>query len=204
MPLPRLVTTRILPAALGMLFGSLRIELEGDRPEGTGPEGVLFAFWHGKMAAGWLLARRLFPERARRAVVSLSEDGSILADALDRFGFALIRGSSSRGRDEVRSAMLEALRAGALVAITPDGPRGPAGRLKYGTVRIASTQGTPLLFASISYAASWRLKSWDRFEIPRPFTRAKVRLRRIPVPAFGSEAELRTWADTLSDCLTDE
>ncbi|TNJ39640.1 DUF374 domain-containing protein [Chlorobaculum thiosulfatiphilum] len=197
--------TRLLPHVLKLLFGTLKIDVEhtGERmPEDE--RGVMFAFWHGKMIAGWLLARRLFPGREISAVVSLSGDGQILSDALDRLRFRLIRGSSSRGKEVVKRNIGVALSNRGIVAVTPDGPRGPHHRFKYGTLRLAALHGAPVVFAKIRYDNARSLKSWDRFEIPMPFSRVKVTLRVVQVPEFPSEETFRAWADKLSGGFDDE
>ncbi|MGC8774729.1 MAG: DUF374 domain-containing protein [Chlorobaculum sp.] len=196
--------SRLLPHALKLLFGTLKIEIEhaGERmPEDD--RGVMLAFWHGKMIAGWLMARRLFPGRDISAVVSLSGDGQILSDALDRLGFHLIRGSSSRGKEEVRRGIGVALSNGGVVAVTPDGPRGPHHRFKYGTLRLAAQHHTPLVFAEIRYGNARNLKSWDKFEIPLPFSRVTVTLHNVQVPDFPTEEAFRAWADKLSTGFDD-
>ncbi len=196
--------TRLLPHVLKLLFATLKIEIEhaGERmPEND--RSVMFAFWHGKMIAGWLLARRLYPKREISAVVSLSGDGQILSNALDRLGFHLIRGSSSRGKEEVRRGIGVALSNGGVVAVTPDGPRGPHHRFKYGTLRLAAQHHVPLLFAEIRYENTRSLKSWDKFEIPLPFSRVTVTLHNVQVPDFPTEEEFRTWADKLSTGFDD-
>ncbi|WP_449258294.1 DUF374 domain-containing protein [Chlorobium limicola] len=203
--LPSFITRGVLPAALDLLYRSLRLKLDF-RPaqENVSQGAAVFAFWHGKMAVGWLLARTLFGMRPLKAVVSLSGDGTILSDALDALGFSLIRGSSSSKGDQVRNGIEKCLLQGEAVAITPDGPRGPQHRFKYGSVRIASKLRTPLLFADIRYGSAWRLKSWDRFEVPKPFSRVDVILRRIEVPEFATEDDLRSWCESLSRELDHE
>lgn len=196
--------TRLLPHVLKLLFATLKIEIEraGERmPEND--RSVMFAFWHGKMIAGWLLARRLYPKREISAVVSLSGDGQILSDALDRLGFHLIRGSSSRGKEEVRRGIGVALSNGGVVAVTPDGPRGPHHRFKYGTLRLVAQHHVPLLFAEIRYENARSLKSWDKFEIPLPFSRVTVTLHNVQVPDFPTEEAFRAWADKLSTGFDD-
>ncbi|WP_041464181.1 lysophospholipid acyltransferase family protein [Pelodictyon luteolum] len=202
MALPAIISSRVLPAALRLLYRSLRLSV---RPRGFSlpapDESCIFAFWHGDMAVGWLFVRRLWPDRDASAVVSLSEDGSILSLALKRFGFRLIRGSSSKGGSEVRAAMQGALQRGNLVVLTPDGPRGPLHRFKYGTIRIASESGVPIIFARIGFTGGWQLKSWDRFIIPHPFSKVTLELHRLDVPRFDSEEKLRTYSELLSDRL---
>jgi lysophospholipid acyltransferase (LPLAT)-like uncharacterized protein len=195
--------TRLLPHVLKLLFTTLKIEIDGEKLPDD-PRGVMFTFWHGKMIAGWLLAQRLFPDREISAVVSLSGDGQILSDALDRLGFHLIRGSSSRGKEEVRRGIDVALSKGGVVAVTPDGPRGPHHRFKYGTLRLAAQHHTPLVFAEIRYGNARSLKSWDKFEIPLPFSRVRVTLRVVQTPEFPTEEAFRAWADKLSAGFDDE
>jgi hypothetical protein len=197
--------TRLLPHVLKLLFSTLKIEIEhtGERMPEDG-RGVMFAFWHGKMIAGWLLARRLYPKREISAVVSLSGDGQILSDALDQLGFHLIRGSSSRGKEVVRRGIGVALSNGGVIAVTPDGPRGPHHRFKYGALRLAALHRVPLLFADIRYENTRSLKSWDKFEIPLPFSRLTVTLHNVQVPDFPTEEAFSAWADKLSTGFDDE
>lgn len=195
---------RLLPCLLKLLVASLKIRIippENGMP-GT-KEAALFTFWHGKMVTGWLLCQRLFPERTLSAVVSLSGDGQILSQTLDRFGFLLIRGSSSRGRQEVRAGIVDALGRHGVVAITPDGPRGPLHQFKYGTIRLASDHRVPLLFAVITHERMKMLRSWDRFEIPLPFSRVTVELHLVEVPEFPDDDALHSYAEELSTRFAD-
>ena len=201
MPLPPVVSRYILPTALKLLYASLRISIITAPLQFSG-KGAVIAFWHGKMIAGWLLAKTLGSSKKITAVVSLSEDGRTLSDTLERLGFSLIRGSSSRGGDEVKKAMHDALQQGNIVVLTPDGPRGPVHQFKYGTLRLASENHYPIVFAEISYAKSWMLKSWDRFEIPKPFSKTSVKLHLLEVPAFNSDKELQSYTKKLSDRLS--
>jgi len=198
-----IVTRFILPITLKLLYKSLRITVSAfEETTCTEKKQLLFAFWHGKMITGWVLARKLFTQSIIHAVVSLSEDGQLLSGTLSNIGFSLIRGSSSKGADEVKSAILKALQSGDIVAITPDGPRGPVHQFKYGIVRIASEQQIPILFAEISYNDAWKLKSWDDFEIPKPFSRVAVTLKTVTVPEFNNETMLRNFASQLSRSFT--
>jgi len=202
--LPR-SASHLLPHLLKLLVATLKIRIILPEKGLPGNEhGIIFAFWHGRMVTGWMLSRRLFPEAVISTVVSLSGDGQILSNALDRLGFRLIRGSSSKGKEEVKSGIVTALDTCGVVAVTPDGPRGPLHRFKYGTLRIASEHRTPLVFAEIFHDRARRLKSWDRFEIPAPFSRVTVRLHTLEIPLFSSEEALRTFADELSTRLDDD
>ncbi|MEI6847032.1 MAG: DUF374 domain-containing protein [Chlorobiaceae bacterium] len=165
----------------------------------TYEKGAIFAFWHGKMVAGWMLTHTLFPGKHATAVVSRSEDGRILSDTLKQLGFSLIRGSSSKGSDEVIRSMRQTLEKREIVVLTPDGPKGPMKQFKYGLLRLAASNHFTLIFADISYTNSWKLKSWDRFEIPKPFTKTSVSLKLINLPEFKNEEELRAYSKQLSD-----
>ncbi len=194
----------LLPGTLKTLVSTLRVTIAGphsatDLPDGRG----IFAFWHGKMIYGWLLAQKLYPEREIHAVVSLSRDGEILSRTLENLGFVMIRGSSSRGSGEVKSAMLEELANKNIIAITPDGPRGPCHSFKYGTLALASEQGIPVIFADIRYSKTIRLRSWDRFEIPLPFSTVNVTLHRIEVPELATREDIKAYERQLSKHLTD-
>ena len=200
MALSPLISRHILPFALKMLYASLRITVTPHAWKmELADKGAILTFWHGKMATGWLFARALFPGKKLSAVVSLSKDGQTLSDALESFDFTLIRGSSSKGGDEVKRDMQEAIKRGDIVVLTPDGPRGPVEQFKYGTLRIASSNRYHLVFAEISYEHAWKLKSWDRFEIPKPFSRAAIILHTLELPLFESEAALRLYTANLSD-----
>ena len=185
MAISPLISRLIIPFTLKLLYASLRISVTPRSWNNhVADKGAIFTFWHGKMVAGWLLAQALFPEKKLVAVVSLSEDGRILSDTLEQLDFTLIRGSSSKGGGEVKNAMHEAIEREDIIAVTPDGPRGPACKFKYGTLRLASSKRCPLFFAEIIFEKAWRLKSWDTFEIPKPFSRATVSIHRIDLPLF--------------------
>ncbi|MCB2204678.1 lysophospholipid acyltransferase family protein [bacterium] len=130
----------------------------------------VLVFWHGSMTYPWWHMR--FKKAA--ALVSHSKDGQILANLLSSWGYHVLRGSSSRGSKEAMQTMRAAVREGHVLCVTPDGPRGPYHEMKMGAVRVAQTTGVPLISVSVGYRRYRRLKSWDRFEIPFPFTRARV------------------------------
>jgi hypothetical protein len=197
MPLSPLISCHIIPFALKLLYASLRISVL-PRPTELPGKGAIITFWHGKMITGWLLAQTLFPGKKIAAVVSMSEDGKTLADTLERLGFTLIRGSSSKGGDAVKLAMQKALQNGDIVALTPDGPRGPANQFKFGTLRLASEKRFPLVFADIHHEKTWKLKSWDQFEIPKPFSKTTIQLHLIDLPVFKNEEEVQSYTKQLS------
>lgn len=143
--------------------------------------GVIVCFWHSRIGlspAGWPLELvRRGRAQAPRALISLSPDGAFVATAMARLGFAAIRGSSTKATDTAKrkggaAAFREALhwlKGGGGVAITPDGPRGPAERMAAGAPLLAKLSGAPVLLVGLACAPAIRLKTWDRAVLPRPF-----------------------------------
>jgi lysophospholipid acyltransferase (LPLAT)-like uncharacterized protein len=138
-------------------------------------ENYIGALWHNRLLIFPLVLRRFFPQRHGAALISASRDGDLLTDAIERFGFDVVRGSSSRMGASAILQLTNILRSGRDVVITPDGPRGPAYELGPGIIFLAQKSGASVLPMNLEYSSCWRLKSWDRFIVPRPF--AKVRLR---------------------------
>jgi lysophospholipid acyltransferase (LPLAT)-like uncharacterized protein len=133
----------------------------------TIPGPTLFAFWHSTMLA---CAHR-FRNKDIAILISRSFDGELIARTVERLGFYPVRGSSNRGAFSAVRGMTEAYNAGHRCAFTADGPRGPALVAKPGPVQVAQLTGAPWLGAYHAHPRSAiRLKSWDRFMIPMPFT----------------------------------
>jgi len=131
----------------------------------------IYAFWH---------QRQIFFTWSHRDVdaavlVSKSNDGELIAKTMELSGIGAVRGSSSRGGAAAAREMVEILRGGRDVGITPDGPRGPAREVKVGAVKVAQLSGMPIV--PIANALSRKLeiaKAWDRLQVPLPFGRAVV------------------------------
>src|SRR2546430_7863678 len=149
---------------------------------------AIFTFWHG----------RIFPStyywRNRGIIVmtSMNRDGDAIAQCIQRFGFGVARGSSSRGGFRALAEMARAIRGGRDAAFTIDGPRGPRYVAKQGPVLLALKTGAAIFCFHISMKHRIQLKSWDEFQIPLPFTEAVV-LKAPPiwVPPDACEAHLR-------------
>jgi lysophospholipid acyltransferase (LPLAT)-like uncharacterized protein len=131
---------------------------------------VVFAFWHGEMLP------LVWQHRNEGVAVLISShrDGEIIARIVEMFGFATIRGSTSRGGGRALLAMVRALESGRDVAITPDGPRGPARKFAPGALVAAQRANVPVVAVAAHASRAWRLNSWDRFMIPQPFARVTV------------------------------
>src|SRR5690606_9214875 len=112
----------------------------------------------------------------RKAVVlaSASHDGAALASAMAVFGLGAVRGSSSRRGVAALIALKRALKSGVDVCITPDGPRGPRYGLQPGVVKLAASSGAPIIPIHVRFSSAWRLNTWDRFVLPKPFSRVHM------------------------------
>ncbi len=133
----------------------------------------VIAFWHGSMLAGWYVHRPRNGASAA-ALASQSKDGEILSATLARWGYRMIRGSSRVGGKEAMQMMVDAIAGGCSLCITPDGPTGPRHRMKMGAVRAAQRAQVPLFLVGVAASRKKILNSWDRFEIPLPFSTLSV------------------------------
>ena len=153
------------------------------------PGPVVYAFWHRSLLA---CAYR-FRAMDISILISRSFDGELIARTVELLGFTAIRGSSSRGGAAGLKAMGDAYRAGKRCAITADGPRGPAMVAKPGTAQLAQLVGAPWVGTFyVLPERAWVLKTWDRFLIPKPFSRVLV---TWPAHVGTSEAEVQAALD---------
>ncbi|ACF14045.1 protein of unknown function DUF374 [Chloroherpeton thalassium ATCC 35110] len=198
----QLIGKHVLPKLLLLLFKSLRKDIKNLDALKLSSTGAIFSFWHGHMLTGWLLTKQCFPRHPAFAIVSLSKDGEILSNALQALHFKLVRGSSSKGKELVKTQSKDVLEKGFLLSVTPDGPRGPRCQFKYGLVRLASDTRTPIIFAKIQHHSKWVFrKSWDQFEVPKPFSKVNIEFHRIDVPEFQDEMALQLFTHELSEKL---
>jgi lysophospholipid acyltransferase (LPLAT)-like uncharacterized protein len=137
-------------------------------------ESAIGAVWHNRLLIMPLVLRRFFPRRKGSALVSASRDGTWIAALVERIGFGVIRGSSSRWGASAMLQMADLLASGRDVVIAPDGPRGPVYELEPGIVLLAQKSGVSIFPLHLEYSDCWRLKNWDRFILPRPFSKIRV------------------------------
>jgi len=141
--------------------------------------------WHNRLFVAPEFYRRYGGGRRLAALVSASGDGAWLSAFLERLNIRAVRGSRyKRGAQAIRE-MIEANRAGYDVAVTPDGSRGPIYEMKPGAVAVALKTGAPILLVSFNFRGAWRLKSWDGFYLPHPFSRVRAEVQRIERGAYG-------------------
>lgn len=150
------------------LGATWRVRQVGDYPgrrDGEAP--CILAFSHGFLLPLVYLHR----SRGHTAVISQSRDGQIISDVMLHLGYETLRGSSSRGGARALAGMIRVLREGRTIGVTPDGPRGPRGSVQPGLVHASARAGAPVVSLGLGSDRSWRLNSWDRFVIPKPFAR---------------------------------
>jgi len=159
---------------------TLRFEIE-DRAGVVGrrvTENYIGALWHNRLLVFPFVLRRFLPQRHGAALISASRDGDLIADVVQRFGYDVIRGSSSRLGTSALLHLTGVLMSGSDVVITPDGPRGPAYELGPGIIFLAQKSGAAVVPMNLEYSHCWRLGSWDRFIVPRPFAKVRVLINR--------------------------
>jgi len=158
---------------VGALFATTRSEPRGEehylrfRRQGA---PVIFVFWHGQMLP------LVHHHRNEGVVVLVSEhaDGEYITRVIERHGFGTVRGSSTRGATKGLKGLIRAARAGKDLALTPDGPRGPARVFKPGALAVAQATGLPIIPLAAGASRGWRFHSWDGFLVPRPFSRIRI------------------------------
>jgi lysophospholipid acyltransferase (LPLAT)-like uncharacterized protein len=135
---------------------------------------VIFAIWHNRLLMLPRVFDPSFPTRQSYGLISASRDGDLIARFIERSGYGTIRGSSSRKGVIALRQLVETLRADGNVLVTPDGPRGPVYQVSQGIVFLAQKSGAPIVPIHMEYSSAWRLKSWDRFVVPRPFAKLRA------------------------------
>lgn len=157
----------------------------------------IHAFWHGRI----LPATIYFRDRGIVVITSENYDGEWIARIIGRFGYGTARGSTSRGGSKALLQLVRDVKAKG-VAFTLDGPRGPAEVAQPGAVWLAKATGNPLLPFHVEAASSWMLRSWDRTQIPKPFTTVAMAIAEpLYVPRHADAAALESWRGRLQDSL---
>ena len=175
---------RLLSAYLDVALKTTRWTFETRGPVDAAvasPKGFIGCFWHGRIPLG-PACREVLAHKPRKVIMSLSPDGEFIVRTMERLSFPAIRGSSARRDDKANAkggagAMMQSLRflrSGGCVAITPDGPRGPAEQMAAGAVTLAKVSGAPVFLFGLHCRPGFQLKSWDRTLFPLPFGRGAV------------------------------
>jgi len=152
-------------------------------------EVPIFCSWHQR----WFAGITFLPKRHPTAImVSQSRDGEIISRMIAALGWQVARGSSSKGGMKALRELLGCLKKGFAVGHIVDGPRGPFGEIKPGLLSLAQISGMPIVPMIISPEKSWAFNSWDRFLIPKPFSRVVIRFDKeiyVPRKLSGDAAE---------------
>lgn len=196
------------PARLLLAFGfgiyrvwartlRLRVEDPHDVVGFVRQQPVIFAIWHNRLLMLPRVFDPTFPTRESYGLISASRDGDMIANWIERAGYGTIRGSSSRKGAAALRQLMDTLAANGNVLFTPDGPRGPVYQVSQGVVFLAQKSGAPIVPIHMEYSSCWRLKSWDRFVVPRPFATlraifgAPIRIPPLDAPEQFEAEQLR-------------
>ncbi|HVR72856.1 MAG TPA: lysophospholipid acyltransferase family protein [Planctomycetota bacterium] len=183
------------PLVLRAWVGTLRVRLIGCDPRKApipyGPECGIYTFWHQRM----LVPAALYRNSDMLVLISSHGDGEMIARVIKRQGMLTVRGSTTRGGTRAILEILKKLRdlRGEMnVGITPDGPRGPRHHFHHGAIYMASRSGLPIYPLVVASKRQTKLRTWDGFVIPWPFTRTILRLGegfRVPASLDGESLE---------------
>jgi len=177
-------------AVLSSLLASTRFEVRGaEHYASTWGAGqpVVFVLWHGR-----LLPCTYYHRQQRLAtLISQHRDGEYITRIVQRWGFEVVRGSSSRGGAAALRQIVRTLRRGTAMAITPDGPRGPREVMKPGALLAAQLAGVPVIPVAAGSARAWWFGGWDRFLVPKPFARIRLAYGApLVIPREATEREV--------------
>ena len=187
--------------AIRLIAATVRFEIRGmehfDQVKAAGHVPI-YCFWHDRIFLGTYFFRR----RGIVIMTSQSFDGEYIARFIQKFGYGAIRGSSTRGGVRALVEMIRTMRRGLPMGFSVDGPRGPRYEVKPGPVVLASKTANPMIPFVLEPRSFWTLKSWDRMQIPRPFTRCLVKVTDpIYVPADASSEVMEAKRQELEDVL---
>ncbi len=175
---------------ISLVGRTLRIEFSWEEGSIGSMDNVypgIYPFWHRcVLGATWI-----FRDRNFAVLTSKSKDGEFVARVIRRFGYVPVRGSSSRGGQRGLLELDSFVKDGGGAAFTIDGPRGPRFIAKKGPVLLARTTGVPITAFYVAMENPWVINSWDAMMIPKPFSRAYIRVaRKIFVPSDADDARL--------------
>jgi lysophospholipid acyltransferase (LPLAT)-like uncharacterized protein len=177
--------------AISLIGPTLRYSISWEEPpsppDAIYEKPVIYSFWHRAVfASAWLWRKLGFA-----IMVSRSFDGEYIARTIEKLGFAAVRGSSSRGGATALIGLKKRLEQHTSVAFTIDGPRGPKYVAKPGPVLLSRASALPMAAFYVALSDAWVLNTWDAFLIPKPFSKALVRVSaKIQVPAEADDARM--------------
>ena len=195
---------------LRLLFMTLRLQID-DRAglsRNAPKTPVIICFWHNRILGITLSFIRHYPGRARKGVTvltSASRDGEVLAQLVGQFGMGAVRGSSSRRGSRALRELVDLVQEGHDIAITPDGPRGPRYSLGPGAILLAQLTAAPIIPMHAKFSRCFRLRSWDGFIIPLPFSKIWVTIDDpILVPRESTDEEFEAMRQRVETLMRNE
>ncbi len=199
------LTGKVVVLLMRMLGSMVRFRINdpyGCKAKSLDGEVMIWAFWHNCLFSAPLAWNRIVGDVSASALASASKDGAVVASVIKNFKVDTIRGSSSRRGASALIAMRQALRDGEQIVLTPDGPRGPVCRLQPGAIKLAQVSSVPIVSLHFSYSSSWRLRSWDRFHIPKPFSTVTIDIcEPVVVPRDLDENNFESLRKKVEDAL---
>jgi lysophospholipid acyltransferase (LPLAT)-like uncharacterized protein len=144
-----------------------------------GDEQHICVTWHGELFMSPQAYRHIHKKHPASAIISLHFDGSLIAGTLKFLNIRSLRGSSKKGATQVLREAFKSIRSGEEVLITPDGPRGPRHSMSNGAIGIAIRSKLPIFVMNYKAKSFWKINSWDRFVIPKPFTSVDFYMQSI-------------------------
>ncbi|MEM8868701.1 MAG: lysophospholipid acyltransferase family protein [Verrucomicrobiota bacterium] len=170
---------------------TLRFELDATLRslKEASPGPIVVILWHNRLFAAPELYRRHFKWRRLAGLVSASGDGAWLSAFMETLGIEPVRGSRHKRGAQAFRELLKVSRAGFDVVITPDGSRGPVYEMKPGALSVAVKTEAPMLLLSLNFGGAWRLKSWDRFYLPFPFSKVEARAELVAVSELAETSQ---------------
>jgi hypothetical protein len=199
------ISLMVVPWLASLLLRAVAVTL---RRTGIGRERVdaylgkgkcaIVAFWHGRL----LMMPFAYPGQRVTILISQHRDGEYITRVAQWLGFGVVRGSATRGGATAFKQLIQALRDGRHVVITPDGPKGPRHQVKSGVIHLARLTGVPILPVAFGAWPRTILKSWDRFLVPHPFGRGVYAWGEpIHVPADADKVAVEKLQSMLADRL---
>jgi hypothetical protein len=164
------VFSSVVYSAARLLYATIRLRTKGaEQAEGL-DRGIIYSVWHGRtlIGANYMKGKRAW------AIISQSRDGEMQNRIFRRFGFQTIRGSTKRGGERALVEAIRVLKKGEQMTLTPDGPRGPSQKVQGGIMLMAKKSGAAIVPCGVSASRRWFAGSWDKYMIPKPFSKAVI------------------------------
>lgn len=166
---------------------------------------AILAFWHGQqLLMPWIYFKSAAKKNRKPIAVLISqhEDGRMVAKAMKFLGVQTVSGSSSRGGTKALFDLIDKLKSGSHIALTPDGPKGPRCKVGQGIVRIAQRSGAVIYPTAIASEKKWQFNSWDRMFLPKPFSKVVLMMGEpIAIPEELAIGQAEEYANLVEGAL---